>query len=628
MVKSRNFRQAVVVAVVVLLAAGGVWAQRSAKPGAAGLMGSIPGESLFCVRINKVDDSLGAVNEFLKGVAPEPFDAKSMVFSKLGELLGDERLRGINRKGNFALFAVNVPGDSAGRGPMDNMFIGALLPVRNYDNFISRNPNCGEPDDEGISTITVDGGARGLATRFRRYALLCPPNAREKLPQVKKMMAQRKRSLAVSLDESEMKLASSSSIWLHLNVKQGAALIKPMLFGKLEQIKAELQKAKDSGEAPMMIDPSGVVGFYGGMFKMLIEGTDCVAVGLSPSSEACNITVSVTPIPETDMAAIVGQELGGSFDDMLGYLDDGAMMNLATKVDRESLKAGYMKLFELMGQMMPDGMSEADMEQLKELTTKGINALGDSLAVSAGVNGEGSVPFWAKYVFEVKDKEAFEQVLEKELRMMEEGAFAELYKGFGMETDVQVERNADTYKGATIDAAKVKFKLAGDESLQSQALERMFGDGLEYRWASVKGHCVYSVGCDADKTVRELIDQVRAGGPKEVGSEMKAALDAIPNSEQADTVGTFNLVRYVSMIGAVLGFGGAPGDTGSAKINVPTKSNIMFAGRTTDGIMTLQMVLPKTHLQEIKSAFETLIPQIEKQERLRRQKQKEQSKDG
>ena len=620
MVKSRNLRLIVIVTAVVMLAAGSVWAQTSKKQRAVGLMGSIPAESLLCVRINNLDESLGAVNAYLGGIAPDSFDAKAMVFTKLGKLLGDERLRGVNKRGNAAFFVVIVPGEGAGQNPMANMFMGALLPVRNYDNFISKNPNCGQPDEAGISTITVEGKTQGLATKFRRYALLCPPHLREKLPQVKKMMAQRKRSLISSLDDNEKKLAATSSIWLSVNVKQGAPLISPIVFGKLEQIKAELQKAKDSGEAPMMIDPSGVIGFYGGIFKMLFEGTDRIAVGLSPNSETCNLTYCLKPIPGTEMETIAGRELGGDLDDMLGYLGDNTMMNLASKVDRASLTAGYMKLFELIGQMIPGGLPEADLEELKNLTTQGINALGDRFAISAGINPEGSPSFWAKYVFEVKDEEAFERILEKEIEMMEDGVFDKLYKSFGMEMDVNIERDAGTYEGITIAAAKVKFKTSEEApaqptaigSLQGKALERIFGDGLDYRWAFVKGHCVYTVGADPDKTIRELIDQVRAGGPKGIASEMKTAMDALDNSREADAVGTFNYVRMLDM---ALGFVLPSSDTDAPKIDISSKSNIAFAGRTTDGIMTFQMVLPKEHLQEIKSAFEKLIPEIEKQHR-------------
>ena len=617
MFSSKSLRNAILVATVAILAAGGVWANEAAKKRqAAGMMWAIPAKSLFCVRINKFDSTLDAANEFLTDVAPDSLDAKAALLSKLGSLLGDDRLRGVNKKGNIAIFALNVPGESAARGPMGSMFIGALLPVMKYENFISRNPNCGEPDADGISTITSNGRSMGLATNFRRFALLCPPNAHENLIKVKKLLARRKQSLGRSLNADERKQAASSPVWVYLNVKQGSQMIGPMLFGKLEQVKGQLQKMKESGESPMPIDPSGVINFYGGIFKMLLGGTDYVMVGLAPTSESCSVTVGVKAVPETEMAAIVGSPVEGEFGNILGYLDDGAMLNIGTKVDRPSLEFGYMKLFELIGQMIPDGMPEKDLEELKTLTTRGVNSLGDSITISVGVNGKGSAPFWGKYVIEVKDEEAFKEVLEKELRMMEDGAFGKLYKGFGMEMDVKIERGAGSYKGITIDAAKVNFKVT-EKSLQSQMIEKMWGDGLDYSWAFVNGNCVYTIGGDADNMIRELIDQVKAGGPKKIGAEIKAAMDAIPGSERADTVGTFNYVRALNMVTRFIVEGADSPD------QVSTQSGIAFAGRATeDGKLKLQMVLPKKHLQEIQSAFKKLIPLMEKQQREMREKQR------
>jgi hypothetical protein len=146
----------------------------------------------------------------------------------------------------------------------------------------------------------------------------------------------------------------------------------------------------------------------------------------------------------------------------------------------------------------------------------------------------------------------------------------------------------------------------------------MFGDGLEYRWAFVKDHCVYTVGYDSNKMIRELIDQVRAGGPKEIASEMKAAMDILPNSNEADAVGTIN---YVHVLNMGLAFMFPESDTETSKMNIPTKSNIAFSGRTKDGKAIFQIVLPKSHLQEIKTGFETIIPQIEKQAKLKKQQQ-------
>lgn len=626
MFNSRILRNGVVVATVAILAAGGVLARGAAKKRKnPGMMWAIPGKSLLCVRINKFDGTLDSVNAFLKDVAPAETDAKAALLSKLTGFLGGDNLRGVNKKGNIAIFALSVPGESAGRGPMGNLFIGVLLPVRKYENFISRNPNCDEPDDEGISTITVNGEARGLAMNFRRYALLCPPNARENLIKVRKLMNQRKRSLGASLDPDARKQAASSPVWVYLNVKQGSQVIQPILFGGLAKMKAELEKAKESGEK-MPVDPAGIISFYGGIIKTVLDGTENVTVALAPSAEACNVTLGLTPIADSMMAKIVGEPLDGDLDNMLGYLEDGAMFNVATKVDRESLKISYTELLKLVGKMIPGGLPEADIEQLQGLLTKGIDALGDSVAMTFGINSELSPPFAGKYVIKVKDQSAFEQVLEKELQLMEEGVFADLYKGFGMEMEVEIDEDAGTYKGVQIGGAQVVFKAGGGDDMQAQMFENIFGDGLDYRWAFAKGNCVYTVGSNADETIRELIDQVRAGGPKQISSETRAALEAIGESDEADVIGTINYVRAITM---AFGFMPLPEDFDRTQLKVASKSSIAFSGRTTDeGKLALKIVLPKKHVQEIQSVFKTLIPQIEKHQKELREKHRSEQKES
>jgi len=602
-----------------------VWASEAKKKRqTVGLLGAIPARSLFCVRINKFDGTLDAVNEFLKDVVPEALDAKKALLSKLGGLLGDDKLRGVNKKGNIAIFGLIVEGGSAAPGPMGNMFIGALLPVTKYENFISKNPNCGQADDEGISTITVNGQPQGLATNFRRYALLCPPNARENLIKVTKLLGQRKQSLGRSLDAEERKQAWSSPVWVYLNVKQASPIIQPMVFGGLQMMKGQLEKAKESGEE-MPMDPAAIAGifdFYGGILKTVLEGTENVTLAVAPRAEACSVTLGLKPVPDSMMAAVVGEPLDGDFDHLLGYLEDGAVFNVAGKIDRKNLKTTYIGLMKLVGEMIPGGIPEADFEELQEMLTRGIDSMGDSLAITFDVGTDDSPPFMGKYVIEVKDQAVFEEVLQKELKLMNEGEIlAELYKGFGMEMDVDIDDDAGTYKGVKISAAKLAFKMGGDDTKQAQMFEKMFGDGIDYCWAFEKGNCIYTLGSDADQTIRELIDQVRAGGPKQVGSQMKAALEVLGNSDKADVVGTFNFARYMQM---VVGFMASAAGADLPKVDIATESNIAFAGRTTEaGNLAFQIVMPKEHLLETKSIFEDVIPKIKEQERLKRQKQKE-----
>lgn len=624
MISSRGFRNAVIVAMcAILLTAGPVWASSSRRSRTDRLLQAVPAGSLFCVRINNLDDTLDAANLFLEDVAPDIFDAKEMVRSGLADFLGDKALKGVNTKGSFAIFGINVPGESAKPGFMRNMFVGALIPVRNYDKFISRNPNCSEPDDKGISTITVDGRERGLVKRFRRFALLCPKKARDKMIRAGKLMRAEKAGLLKTLDRNEIELAQTSSVWLYVNVRQGSRLVGPKFFAQLEQLKTVLKKMNESGRGPMG-DPAAIIGFYAGILEMLMNGTDHIMVGLSPASDVCNMTFAMKSVPGTEMAEMLAAPQRGDFRNLLPYLDDGAVMNLSCNINRRSLKKFYPKFIDLIGKITTDGVSEEDLDNLKNLTTKAIDAMGNSLAFSLVGGGTDSEPFLAKEIIEISDKKAFEQVVEQQLQMMHDGALADLYKALGLEMDIKVKRGIGTYKGIRIDSAKVVFRMSEEDSPESRMIEAMFGDGLRYRWALVGDYCVYAIGGDTDKMVRQLIDQIRAEAPKEIGSEMKEALNIITDSEQADLVGTFNYVRMLNMVSAFMSI---PAGVDFPKLDVPTKSNIAFAGRAADGRLTFQIALPKQHLLEIKSAFEKFIPQIIQQQKQQRQKKRQEQKE-
>ena len=619
MFNSKILRNAVLVATVAVLATSGVWAAEAAKPKrrtATGLLSAIPAKSLVCVRINKFDGTLDSVNAFLKDVAP--IDAKAALLSKLtGMLGGDDQLRGVNKKGNIAIFVVNIPGESAAPGPMGSMFIGALLPVVKYEKFVSANANIGEADEQGVSTIAANGNPIGLATRFRRSALLCPANSRGQLATVKKMLNQRKDSLGASLDPETRKQAASSPVWVYLNVKQASPMIQPMVLGGLQQMKAQIEKAKESGET-LPMDPAAIAGvfdFYGGILKAMLEGTDNVTLGLAPSAEACSLTVGLKPVPDTYMAAAVGKPLGGNLDGMLGYLENDAMFNLAGKVDHENMKTVYKGLLELVGKMVPEGMSEADAARLERLVTKEVDAMGDSLAFAFGFDGAGSTVFTGKTIVKIRDQAAYEQVIEEEFKLVEEGFLSDLYKGFGIEMDIEIDRDAGAYKGVQIGGAKIRVKFAGEGETaaeMSKVFETLFGDGgLVYKWAFVKGNCTFTFGDKANEKIREWIDQARAGGPRQIGSQTKDALAVLDNADQADVVGTFNLVRYMQL---VAGFIAATADVEVPQFEAATESNVAFAGRTTEaGNMVFQIVMPKQHLLETKSVVENVIKKIEQQ---------------
>ncbi|MGB2808183.1 MAG: hypothetical protein WBC22_10605 [Sedimentisphaerales bacterium] len=605
MTYSKSFRKCVITVLAVLMIVGSAWAADAAKKTRDRALQMLPADTLFCVRVNNLDSTAASVNEYLKGVAPESLDIKDELLSKLAERLGSEKPRGVNVKGTFAIFGVNLPSKESEVNPFANLFVGALVQVNNYDTFVSKNPNVGEADDDGISKITVDGHEEAIVTKKGRFAVMCPPRSRDKLIRFKKMRIGRKRGLGAVLDESEKELFRASPIWLYGNVQQSSKLFAPLVFAQIEAMKGLLKMTQKQGKTAM-VDPAAIVDFYIEIFEMLLKGTDRLAIGIVPTAEKCTFTLQCKAVDGTLLAQLLVAPEGGDLSELIGYLENGAFANVITKVDRKGMKLGYMKMFDLFASISPDAMDKAETDKLRKLTTRFINAIGDGIAISMKSGDEKSGPFSFKYVIQVKDEQAFKEVIEEEFKMIEEGMFDKMYKALGLDIHLKIERETATYRGVEISSARLSFKMAEEDSKEAEMIEKIWGKGLQIRLALLDGYCAYAFGGDSDKIVRNLIDQVKAGGPDGLASEIEAAIDILEvgdenDDEDYDFGGTFNFVRMLNMTS---GFIAASGGPQIKPLNMLTKSNIVFAGRSRDGKLLVESVLPKQHLLEIKAAGE------------------------
>jgi hypothetical protein len=597
----------------VLMTVGSAWATDAAKRTRGGALQMLPAETLFCVRVNNLDSTFTAVNEYLKGVAPDSFDAKDEVLSKLTEMLGGKKPRAVNVKGTFAVFGVNLPSKEPAVNPFANLFVGGLVQVRNYRKFVSGNPNVGEADDEGISKITVDGEEEAIVTRKGRFAVVCPPRSRDKLIRFKKMRIGRKRGLGALLDDSEKELFRASPIWLYGNVQQASKLFAPMIFGQIEAMKGLMKMTQEQNKIAM-VNPAAIVDFYIEIFEMLLKGTDSLAIGIVPTAEKCTFTLQCKAVDDTLMAKLLVAPEGGNLLELLGYLENGTFVNVVTKVDRKGMNLGYMKMIDFFAAISPDAMGKAEVDKLKKLTAKSINAIGDCIAISMKPGDAKSGPFSFKYVIQVKDEQAFKEVIEEELKMIEDGMFDKMYKSFGLDVHLGIKRKTATYRGVEVGSAKLSFKMADEDSPEAEMIDKIWGKGLRYRWALLDGYCVYAFGGDCDKNIRKLIDQVKAGGPDGLASEIQTAVDIFDDDDEEDDEeydfgGTFNLVRMLNMVS---GFVAASGGPQVKPLDMLTKSNIVFAGRSREGKLLVETVLPKQHLLEIKAAGEKFGKEMEK----------------
>jgi hypothetical protein len=110
-VECKSIRGRVVISgvVVVCLFCSAAFGQGAG--GGDGLLRAMPGETLFAVRVNKFDWTVGQLDQFLAGASPVPLGVSMMARMQIAGSLGDPELKNVDTNGSFAIFGL-VEGES------------------------------------------------------------------------------------------------------------------------------------------------------------------------------------------------------------------------------------------------------------------------------------------------------------------------------------------------------------------------------------------------------------------------------------------------------------------------------------------------------------------------------------
>jgi len=599
MFNSKCLRSAFVVGLLIVVNFAVVAAEIGAKPTSDKLLTLIPAESLFCIRVNNLDYTLGQIDQFLTGVSPTPLATSAMVRMHLAEMLGSPELNGLNMNGSFAVFGTIAPGESVGED-----FISALIPVTDYRKFLGENPKVTQPDANGVSKLS---GEIALVMRVGDFALVKSSKSYSKIiADAKSISAADAKELAGVLDPEEVKKATTEPVWAYGNVQLASKVFGPMLLGKVEEAKKMMESMKASGKGPMT-GPAEIMNIYTNILDTLMKETKSLSVTFRPQPNLFDLIANVTAVPDTNMAKMfVADPSAAQENKLLGYLKDGSVINLGCKMNTPFVRQFNIQRFELIGSMAGKSVTSEDLAKMKKLATDALDSLGSSAAFSFSIDSGNKPPFALRYVAEVKDAEKFNKVIEEAANMINTGSIAEFYKSFGMKMSFELKRGVGTYKEISIDSAKLVMRSTDPNSPQGQMMNAMFGDGFNYRWAIADGLWVCAVSKDPNSAIRELIDEVKVGGPKQIASEMKAALALLSQAGKADFVGTYNFLRLFGMITAFM-------PVPMPKMDIPTKSNIAFASRAGNGKMSIEIALPKEHLMEISGFFQKMQQQQQQQ---------------
>jgi general secretion pathway protein G len=286
----------------------------------------------------------------------------------------------------------------------------------------------------------------------------------------------------------------------------------------------------------------------------------------------------------------------------LPYLEDGAVANLAT---REFFGKSNAKAMELFAPMLSETLG-VGKEKFASLASDIATVFSGSDAMSFSVDPTSKPPFVGRYVIEISDEAKLNKVIEEGIELFNTGGIARFYEGLGMKTSITLRRRVDEYQGVSIDAAEFAFQPTDPNSPQGQMMAAMYGGGINYRWGTVDGVWLCTFGGNADSALRKLIDLVKAGGPKELAGETKAALALLPDAGKADFVGTFNILRYFKIFAGMMG---AMMPVPMPQMDIQTRSNVVVAGHIGSGTMTTKIALPKEHLTEIMTAVQNMMQQ-------------------
>ena len=286
------------------------------------LFAMIPGDSLFCVRINSLEYSLSQLDVFMAGVSPVPMGTSMMARMGLAKVLGSPTLSGLAMGKSFAVFAV-ADGDNTIPA------VYGLIPVTDYQKFVSENPGFRETDDDGISYLPVNEFVDIMVVQAGDFALATTTDTGGNPVDMAKLISGGEMNgLASVLDGSEVAEAMRESLWVYGNMQLLAKILGPAAMMGLEQAKA-------MGGENVMIPDMGDVDL-----EEQIKQLRSVTLSLTPEPRVLAIKLTVSAMPGAEVAEFLNAEAIGMPMMMIGAQNPSAIPDRIGAISKLIPEAG------------------------------------------------------------------------------------------------------------------------------------------------------------------------------------------------------------------------------------------------------------------------------------------------
>ena len=555
------------------------------------LLKMLPGDCMFCLRINDFNGSLGKLDAYLAGASPIPMSLAVLVNLQLGSMIGDPMLTGIDQGGDFAIFAM-MPQAEQTEPP-----VGILVPVNNYSEFVKTNPNCKQAEN-GTTILASPNSPAGnfilSSAGNGKYALVVSEDGKDNLAILTAALADTPDSLGANLNAAQTKTSTTAPVWAYINLAGLYEKYNQDALSMLEMAQAGMAQA--GGPAEMME-------FY---FKMLPElfkefagEADSATIALTPQPTIMTLDVALRAKDGSELAKMLVADTKPTGYTLTNYLDNSNAVNGLMMMDGSFMQGFYDKLFDIMEAVTDDPTAKEQTAKMKGLTQKMFAAMGDEVSISYSYTA-GTPPFKLQEVFEVKDSAAMKALMTESMDYANS-----LYKTMGIPAELKYEPDVSTYKGASIDTISISIVASDDpnDTMQKE-IEMMYGsDGFKYYLAQTPDKFYLAMGPNSEETLKTLIDQpASAAAPS---GDIKIAMDALKDTPYNDFVFSVNVIKLMKGMGEMMQTMGAqPGMEPAAAMfsglkDVQTQSCLVTGGKVADGQAALRLAIPKQHLVEI-----------------------------
>jgi hypothetical protein len=338
---------------------------------------------------------------------------------------------------------------------------------------------------------------------------------------------------------------------------------------------------------------------YLDFIKQYAAQLDSLSLNITPEPDMLELSLKLAAKPNSELAGLLVKDPAMKPGYQLaGFLNSPAAINFVAKTNKPLFTKLNTAMIDMLTQAMGDTLSPAQIQNWKTVMADSADNMGQEVAIAFSF-ASAMPPVAIKEVIHVPDPKAALDGVNTELQLVNE-----MYKAMGLDATLATEPERQLYKGVQIHALRFDMKAPPEGSEEEKLMfESMFGSAFNFKLAVAGSFMLVAGGPDADKDLRQLIDQALSGRVHSPTGDIRAAMAAIPNAASTDFVASVNVVRLLSGMGAMMNAMPIPlaqmmGQMFS-QLDMPTESCIALAGKIDNGTATLQIALPKQHLLEI-----------------------------